>query len=145
MPSSKFAQPRIRMKTPAVCTPHTPPCDPRWLDWPPPHLAGQASFLDLDPLFITDTAAYIDLHETTPKTVYTGRTPVSGSGLQLDLWRAGPPDHWTMALVLYFEESVVANIIWSGIHVDPTKAFDTGLLTLVTIPGRDQQHARIIA
>lgn len=141
--SSKFNLNPTTILRPSICKKPHGSC---WPPWPPDRpLFVQASLTlyDLDPADPIGAAGYTVMPMIDPAPIYEGISPPAANRVGAIIAPAATPNHWDVTATLYPPDHIPASWFWNNIYIDPTKPFDTGLLTRVVIPGLDYQHVRI--
>lgn len=145
MASSSLSGRRYRGSYPPYCiaTPPAGPIIPPGL--PALRLQSFARWTDLDPLAPGDQYAYFDLKWIGPDPVFRGSTSPAGDRLAIAIEQLGSTPYWDVTLQIYDPYRFPETFVWHGVHVDPTKPFDTRMLADIHVPTKDYRYARITA
>ncbi len=121
--------PKVRFKTPAVCHKSfaAPPDIPK--GFLPPTLFGFASWRDPDPLAPADFSSVVNLRLLNPAGFYAGTGPGPIDFFTVRLLLNIPLQLWSAFLTLHGQRVPPETFIFPAFAIDPTKDFDTGLLT----------------
>jgi hypothetical protein len=144
MVTPKFGRRPPPRKVPCIVHPPPDPLPPLAPGYLPLQLSAAARWLDLDPLYPNDQAAYLDLSRALGSEEYFGETQTGESKLGLRVTRTDPSGVWNVVLTVTHATGISESVSWNGVFIDPSKNFDSGVLELTTIPGMDYQFVKVL-
>lgn len=102
-----------------------------------------ARWTDLDPEAPGNQYAYFRMHWIAPKPLFRGSTSPAGDRLLVELQKNKVGPYWKITLKIYDPYRDPETFAWEDIYVDPTKPFDTRMLSDVHVPCKDFRYVRI--
>ena len=145
MPSSKFNQRPTPRRRPAICIAPAGSCLQPYELFFPEKAFGFVTAVDVPPPVAYNWHACFNTQKmATPPSYYQIRFWDEGR-LEVLIQEQFPLPLWNLTLSITLEGQPPGTIEWTNIFIDPSKAFDTGLLTRIIVPGINYYRARFTA
>jgi len=111
----------------------------------PPALWAYIVWVDLDPLDPIHGVGWARLLQPHIAHVYEGISSRSSVQVSATVRPAIQRWWWYINTVLHYHDHAPANYTWGAHFVNPDVPFNTGLLTVVNLPGKDFHKVHITA
>ena len=145
MPSSKFNQRPVPRRRPAICISPAGSCLPPYDLVAPDKLTAVVAAVDIPPPIAYAWHAFTITGTRQTPPAYSALINFNEGDLGLLLEQDLPSQLWTLTFTITLLGFPPGDIIWTNIFIDPSKAFDTSLLTRTFVPGINYYRARFTA